>query len=204
MGAFFDFILILLFIVIPAAAICTQLIPMRLGEVVFHDTDLKHAWLLIAQYAEGTFEQRFGYPTGYFYVDEKRSQKPARILVREAQPSGAITDGCSMQLSAASLAGFEGGCLAGCIGVFMIGFIGAPFFLVSVCDRFFRLVLRSRVDVRLQSSGPDAVATFAFYGPGGYSLRRRYGQVFEKPALPPALAPAVPVAGEPSSAGAAA
>ena len=203
MGAFLDVLLFLVLIVIPAAAICTQLIPMRLGEVVFHDTDLKHAWPLIAQYAEGTFEQRFGYPTGYFYVDEKRSQQPTRILVREAQPSGAITDGCSMQLSAASLSGFEGGCLAGCIGVFMIGFIGAPFFLVSAGDRFFRLVLRSRVDVRLQPAGQDTVATFAFYGPGGYSLRRRYAQVFEKPSLPPALAPVVPLAGQPSAGAAA-
>ena len=108
-------------------------------------------------------------------------------MIKESQPSGAITDGCSAQLSSVSLSGFEGGCAAGCIGVCLIAFIGAPFFLVSIFDRFFRLMLRSRVDVRLTASGPDTVASFAFYGPGGYSLRRRYAQVFDKPMLPAVL-----------------
>lgn len=187
MGAFLNFVLILVFIVVPIAAICTQVIPVRLGEVRFRDTDLAHAWYLVAQYAEGTFEQRFGYPTGYFYLDEKRSQEPKRILMREAQPAGVITDGCAGELGAISFSGFEAGCAGGCMTMLVIGTIGAPFFLVSVLDRFFRLVLRSRVDVQLQQAGPDVVAAIAFYGPGGYSLRRRYAQVFEKPALPASL-----------------
>lgn len=187
MAVLFDLVLFLVFVAVPVAATCTQVIPLRLEAVTFHDTDLAHAWTLVGQYAEGTFEQRFGYPTGYFYLDEKRSQQPTRILMREAQPAGAITDGCSMQLGALSLSGFEGGCGAGCLGILAIGFIGAPFFLVSAFDRFFRLVLRSRVDVSLKTSGPDVVAAFAFYGPGGYSLRSRYAHVFDKPALPASL-----------------
>jgi hypothetical protein len=182
-----DLVLFLFFIVVPGAAIGTQIIPLRLNDVTFRDTDLEHAWGLVAQYAHGTFEQRFGYPTGYFYLDDKRSHCPSRILMRECQPAGAITDGCSAQLGAASLSGFDGGCATGCMGILVIGFIGAPFFLVSACDRFFRLVLRSRVDVSLTPSGPDTVASFAFHGPGGYSLRRRYAQAFEKPVLPAAL-----------------
>jgi len=183
----FNFLLILVFIVVPIAALCMQTIPLRLGNVTFHDTDLEHAWLIVAQYAQGTFEQRFGYPTGYFFLEEKRSRRPHRILMREAQPVGAITDGCSLQIGQLGLAGFEGGCGAGCLWFFAVAFIGAPFWLVSMFDRFFRFMLRSRVDVQLQASGPDAVASFAFYGPGGYSLRRRYAQVFEKPVLPVAL-----------------
>jgi hypothetical protein len=107
--------------------------------------------------------------------------------MREAQPAGAITDGCSMQLGAFSLTGFEEGCAAGCFTFFAVAFIGAPFFFVSMFDRFFRLILRSRVDVHLEAAGRDSVASFAFYGPGGYSLRRRYVQVFEKPTLPASL-----------------
>ena len=73
---------------------------------------------------------------------------------------------------------------------------------MSILDRFFRFMLRSRVDVQLQTAGRDAVASFAFYGPGGYSLRRRYAQVFEKPALPVALtAEDVPPAGGRHAAG---
>jgi hypothetical protein len=195
----FNILLILVFIVVPIAALCMQTIPLRIGNVTFHDTDLDHAWLIVAQYAQGTFEQRFGYPTGYFVLEDKRSKQPHRILMREAQPGGAVTDGCSLQIGQLGLAGFEEGCGAGCLWFFAIAFIGAPFWLVSTFDRFFRFMLRSRVDVQLQASGPDAVASFAFYGPGGYSLRRRYAQVFEKPVLPVALTmdPAAPPAERP-------
>jgi hypothetical protein len=192
--AFFDFLLILVLVVVPVVAMCTQAIPLRSGDVTFRDTDPEHAWGLVAQYAQGTFEQRFGYPTGYFSVDEKRSERPRRVLIREVQPSGAITDGCSAQVGAASLSGFDEGCGPGCLAFMVIIFIGSPFILVSMFDRFFRLVLRSRVDVGLRESGNDTVASFAFYGPGGYSLRRRYGQVFEKPALPAVVQPAAPPA----------
>jgi hypothetical protein len=199
---FFNLLLILVFIVVPIAALCMQTIPMRLGNVTFRDTDLEHAWLLVAQYAEGTFEQRFGYPTGYFSVEDKRSQRPHRILMKEAQPAGAVTDGCSLQLGQLGLAGFDEGCGAGCLWFCAVAFIGAPFWLVSVFDRFFRFMLRSRVDVQLRAAGPDSVASFAFYGPGGYALRRRYAQVFEKPTLPAALAvdPGTPTGERPAAA----
>ncbi|MGH3301111.1 MAG: hypothetical protein ACRDOK_05360 [Streptosporangiaceae bacterium] len=200
MAAFLDVLLVLVFIVIPATGLCLQAIPQRLSNVTFHDTDSAHAWVIVRQYAEGTFEQRFGYPTGYFYADEKRSERPTRVLMREAQPAGAITDGCSLQISALSMSGFDAGCLPGCMLFFATVTVGAPFLLVSFFDRFFRLLLRSRVDVHLRADGPDTIADFAFYGPGGYALRRRYGQVFEAPELPaglglatatPAAAPAV-------------
>ncbi|MGH3187304.1 MAG: hypothetical protein ACRDPY_22825 [Streptosporangiaceae bacterium] len=198
-----DILLLLVFVAVPVAALCMQTIPMRLTGVTFHDTDLPHAWDLVGAYAEGTFEQRFGYPTGYFAVDMKRTQRPSRILMREIQPAGAVTDGCSMQLGAVSLSGLDEGCGAGCLMFCLVAVIAAPFWGISFLDRFFRFMLRSRVDVQLQAAGPDAVASFAFYGPGGYSLRRRYAQVFARPELPaelsiePAAAPAaVPAAPE--------
>jgi hypothetical protein len=202
-GLVLNVLLFIVFIVVPIGALCVQAIPVRLSGVTFHDTKPDYAWALVAQYAEGTFEQRFGYPTGYFHVDDKRSQQPSKVVLKEYQPSGAITDGCSAQLSALSLSGFEGGCTAGCMTAFVVAFIGAPFFLVSTFDRFFRFMLRSRVEVRLASKGPDTVASFAFYGPGGYSLRRRYAQVFEKPVLPPTLSDVAPAAGGRHAAGAA-
>ena len=71
-----DILLFLAFVALPVAALCMQTIPMRLTGVTFRDTDLPHAWELVIAYAEGTFEQRFGYPTGYFAVEEKRTQRP--------------------------------------------------------------------------------------------------------------------------------
>ena len=133
MGVLLDVVLFLLFIVVPTGAISTQVIPLRLSDITFRDTDLEHAWGLVSQYAHGTFEQRFGYPTGYFYVDSQRSQEPAtRLLMREAQPSGAVTDGCSTRFGSVSLAGFDGGCGPGCFMFLIVGStIAAPFFFVS-------------------------------------------------------------------------
>jgi hypothetical protein len=203
-GVLFDVLLVIVFIVVPIGALCMQTIPSKLEGITFRDTRPDYAWQLVARYAEGTFEQRFGYPTGYFYVDEKRSKQPYKVLLKEFQPSGAITDGCSAQLTSASLSGFDGGCAAGCMSIFIVAFIGAPFFLVSAFDRFFRFMLRSRVEVQLTTSGPDTVASFAFYGPGGYSLRSRYGQVFQKPVLPEALRGVRPTGGSDAAAGASA
>lgn len=185
MGVLLDILLFLVFIVVPVASLCMQTIPARLDNVTFRDTAPANAWFLVGQYAEGTFEQRFGYPTGYFYVDGKRSNQPERLLMREVQPAGAITDGCAFQIGSVGAGGLvEGGCLEGCLVFMAVGCIGAPFFLVSIMDRFFRLMLRSRVDVRFSQSGPDTIASLAFYGPSGYALRRRYAQAFAPPELP--------------------
>lgn len=202
MGAFLNVLLILVFVVVPIAALGMQTIPLRLPEVRFRDTDQEHAWRLVAQYAQGTFEQRFGYPTGYFDVEDKRSTRPSRILMKEAQPAGAITDGCSAQLGALGLSGFDEGCGAGCMMAAVVGIVGAPFFLVSIMDRFFRLMLRSRVDITLRAAGPDTIAAFAFYGPGGYSLRTRYAQAFAKPVLPATLTASPAEEGTPGQAAA--
>jgi hypothetical protein len=194
LGVFISLILILFLLILPVIAIGLQLIPRKLAGVTFRETAPDNAWLQIAQYAQGTFEQRFGYPTGYFYVDEKRSSRPSRILVREAQPSGTVTDGCAFQLGSVSMSGFDAGCGAGCLTFAAVALLGAPFFLVSFFDRFYRLLLRSRINVTLDTSGSDTVAEFSFFGPGGYSMLRRYAQVFHKPVLPASLQPESAVA----------
>jgi hypothetical protein len=187
MAVLLDLLLVLIFVVVPVAAICMQNIPARLADVTFRDTAPGNAWHLVGQYAEGTFEQRFGYPTGYFQVDDKGTKQAERLVMREAQPAGAITDGCALQVGALGLSGFEDGITTGCLMFMAVAFVGAPFFIVSTLDRFFRFALRSRVDVRFTRSGPDTIASFAFYGPGGYALRSRYAQAFAKPELPTAL-----------------
>lgn len=187
MAVLLNILLVIIFVLVPIAALCLQNIPARLADVTFRDTAPANALRLVGQYAEGTFEQRFGYPTGYFYVDDKRTREPERLVMREAQPAGAITDGCALQVGALGMSGFEDGVATGCLLMMAVGFIGAPFFIVSALDRFFRFALRSRVDVRFAPSGPDTVVSFAFYGPGGYALRSRYAQAFAKPELPAAL-----------------
>ncbi len=128
MAGFIGFLFIFFFIIVPAAGISTQLIPMRMQDVTFRGTSPAISWEIVGQYAFGTFEQRFGYPTGYFYPDEKLSAKGARLLMKEAQPAGAVTDGCSMQIGSLGAAGLEAGCLGGCLWVWAISLIGLPLF----------------------------------------------------------------------------
>jgi len=187
MGVLLNFLFIVFFIIVPIGAVCMQTIPLRMANVTFRDTDPVYGYRLVRQYAAGTFEQRFGYPTGYFHVDDRRTRGPDRLVMREAQPAGAVTDGCTAEVGSLGLSGFEEGCGPGCLMFAVVACVGAPFFAVSTMDRFFRFMLRSRVDVRFAQSGADTVASFDFYGPGGYALRRRYAQAFAKPELPAAL-----------------
>ncbi|MBO0820081.1 MAG: hypothetical protein J2P26_04445 [Nocardiopsaceae bacterium] len=178
-----------MFVVVPGVALGTKTVPLRIADVTFRDTSPVYAWELVAQYAQGTFEQRFGYPTGYFSIQDMDATRPDRLLMREMQPAGAITDGCSRRASAFSRSGFGsgGGCFGGCF-LFVAGTaVGLPFYCVSAADRFCRVLLRSRVDVRFSASGADTVASFAFYGPSAWALRGRYKKVFARPALPPEL-----------------
>jgi len=206
LGTLIDIVLVLLFIVLPIAALATRSIPLRLTDVTFRDTDRQHAFFLVAQFAEGTFEQRFGYPSGYFILDEKRTDAPRRILAVEAQPSGTVTDGCALEAGSMGLSGFEEGIGAGCLMAFVVYIVASPFILISAADRFFRFVLRSRVDAEFEQRGPDTVATISFYGPSGYSLRKRYEAALSEPVLPADFATLVSPApseahpqGEPSS-----
>ena len=185
MQGFLAFLAIVFFVVVPLAAIVVKFLPQRLEDVVFRDTDPNHAWFLVAQYAEGTFEQRFGYPSGYFALDEKRSTQPRRVLVKEAQPAGAVTDGCAINLSSMGAAGFEEGFGAGCMMLVVVMFVAAPFIVISVLDRAFRFLLRSRVDATIVQEGRDCRVRFAFFGPSGYSMRSRYELAFATPVLPP-------------------
>jgi hypothetical protein len=195
MGGFIVFLVIFFFVVVPLAGLATRVIPMRLEGVTFRDTASPVAWLLVHQYAIGTFEQRFGYPTGYFNPDDKQSEQGKRLIMREMQPTGAITDGCSASLGAVGAAGADAG-MIGCLWVMMIFTIGSPFFIVSFLDRFCRALLRSKVEVRFTQSGADTIASFSFYGPSGYVLKNRYAQAFARPQLPPTLAPPAPASEE--------
>lgn len=65
MSGLFSFLMFLEFIVLPVTAIVIQVVPVRLADITFHDTDPEHAWFRVAQYAESTSEQKFGYPSGY-------------------------------------------------------------------------------------------------------------------------------------------
>lgn len=176
---------VLVFLVLPAVALSAKFFPARVSDVRFSSTDPTHAWAIVAQFAEGTCEQRFGYPSGYFSIDSKQADDGKRLVMRENQPAGAVTDGCAFSMGAMSFAGFEEGLGVGCMMFFVVAICAAPFIAVSAADRLFRTVLRSRIDVVVRADGEDALVDFRFFGPGGYAMRNRYARAFAPPELPP-------------------
>lgn len=122
-------------------------------------------------------------------MNEKKSVEGARVVMNEAQPSGSVTDGCAVGAASLGAVGFDEGLGAGCISMMFALLVAGPFILISAADRFFRRLFRSRVDVRFTVDHSDTIASFAFYGPGGYVLSQRYAEVFATPLLPEAVFP---------------
>lgn len=166
--------------------VCSK-VPRKLEPVTFRDTAPQHAGVLVAQFAEGTFENRFGFPTGFFHVDEKKTKEPERYVFKEAQPIGTVTDGCAVNIGSMGAAGLGEG-LYGCLWMLVVGCMAAPFVLISTVDRLYRAMMRSRVQIDVRKAGADCVVTVAFYGISGYLLLSRYALAFATPKLPEGLA----------------
>jgi hypothetical protein len=164
-----------------------RLVARPLDDITFHDTAPDHAGFLVAQFAEGTYENRFGFPTGFFAIDEKKTDPPNRYLFVEAQPMGSVTDGCAAHIGAFGASGIgEGG--AGCLMVLVSAMMAAPFVAISFVDRLYRSMMRSKIQIDVRASGTDSIVSIAFYGIVGYLLRSRYAAAFAAPTLPEELA----------------
>lgn len=175
-------------LVVAIAGFGCRVVARRIEPVTFRDTSPDYAGVLVAQFAEGTFENRFGFPTGFYHLDDKRTSRPERFVYVEAQPQGSITDGCAMNIGAAGSAGLGEG-VAGCVWFVGACIVAAPFVVVSVVDRLYRTLMRSRIQIDVKADGADSTVSLAFYGISGYLLMARYRAAFAPPELPEGLAP---------------
>lgn len=183
---------ILVFVLVPLATIVVlvagvglRIFPSRIEAIRFQDVSPAYVYGLLGSYSDGTYDGRFGYPSGFFSHNEKKSAPGQRLVFDEAQPSGAVSDGCAAGITAGGIG--AGADIGGFVGFFIawLGFMVAlPFIIVSFLDRVYRKMLRSRVDVRLTKDGTDVVATFAFHGISGYFVKAKYTRAFAPPALP--------------------
>ena len=198
MGNVLSLIIIIPLIVV-VVGLVMRVVPLRIGDIRFRDTDKDHAATIALSYAEGTYENRLGYPTGFYVYDEKSSRMPDRIVLKEAQPMGTVTDGCAVGAASMGAIGFEDGCGAGCVTTIFATIIAMPFVIVSFLDRMYRAALRSKVTFELRSDGADTVATLSLAGAGAYLMKSRYEKVFNLPELPESVRPEVPEPNEEST-----
>lgn len=181
-------LIVYLGILVAAIGLCCRFIPMTVDNVRFRDTDEAYAAHQIGQFAEGTYENRFGFPTGFFHLRDDKSQMPRRMVFQEAQPTGSVTDGCAVGIGSFGALGFDEGCLIGMAWLFVTAIVALPFIIVSAVDRLYRKAMQSKVTIDLRSAGGDSVATMKFYGISGYLTKTRYEKAFRPPALPVDLA----------------
>ncbi len=186
----------LLIFAIPTVVLITglvmRMVPRRLEAVRFEDTTQEHAAMIVLSYAEGTYENRVGYPTGFYVFDEKSSSLPAKVVLKEAQPNGTVTDGCALGTSAIGAVGFEEGCGTGCVTMMIAGIVAAPFYIISGLDRLYRTSLRSKVVVDLRPVDGDTIATVSLHGIGAFLMKERYQNVLHLPELPERLRAPLP------------
>lgn len=191
MNALLTILLVLTGLVL-GVGIALRIRPAQLGGVEFRETSVEHARFLVSQYAAGTMDGRFGYPSGFFAVNDKKSVDPNVVVLQEAHPSGAVSDGCAASVTAMMPGSFEAGCLGGAFMVAFLGVIASPFYAVSIFDRLCRSLLRSKVVVRLRTTDGNTAATFSFHGISGYLVMPKYRKAFAAPALPEMVFPSLP------------
>lgn len=185
-------LIIIIPLVVVTVGVGMRMFPRKIGDVRFRDTDVTYAAGIALDYAEGTYENRLGYPTGFYVFDENKSQMPQRIVLREAQPMGTVTDGCAYEASSIGAVGFDEGLGTGCITSLIAAAIATPFWIVSTLDRLYRNLLRSKVTFEFRADGADAVATLSLSGVGAYLMKPRYEKVFNPPELPESVRPWLP------------
>jgi hypothetical protein len=166
-------------------------VPAKVGDVRLAGVSPDHAYDLIAVFSNGTYDSRFGYPSGFFSLNERKSRPGQHLVYSEMQPSAAASDGCAREAGSLAFAGTGSGPL-GCVMTFIaVSFIAGPFMIASFADRVCRNTLKSQISVSLAADGVDTVASFAFRGVSAYFVKDKFIRAFAEPVLPPGLFPQV-------------
>ena len=75
-----------LLVVLPfVAAVGSRAVPRVLHNLRLSNTDAAHAADEFLSFAQGTYENEFGYPSGFFAYDDEATSYPEKVLLREAR-----------------------------------------------------------------------------------------------------------------------
>jgi hypothetical protein len=173
------FVIILLMVV---AGIVFRLIPRKLPPVQLHKVAPGPAARLVSDFISSSYETDFGYPSGYFRVEQSTETE---ITATEWVAKGSHFTQV--------LVGFYKGILAlgsafGCLGMYIMFFIAVlvtPALLyAALTETLLKYLLRSRIHAVLERSGDGTRVTFTLRGPSALLVGRRLEHAFSEPALP--------------------
>jgi hypothetical protein len=168
--------------------------PLRMDDITLRGIDVERARDVVAMYLENVHDTRFGFPTGVFRIDERRST-PTKLVAREVNFGGGtgfriVRFGIliPMELVAATA---DAGCFAAMaaffIGCFFVGIFILPIFCVAVVEFILRLLMRSEITTELEPVSADHDACrvrFTLRGLSAFGVRRELQQGLTRPVLP--------------------
>lgn len=160
-------------------------LPLRLRPIVWAGTDITHARSVAEDLLWAAMDSRFGFPSGYFAVDDAASDTDL-VVAREQMVEGTDLAGMFRTVVEGAVQwGVANRSFWGAAAGVGVGLLLAPVLLWAfVAEQLMRRVLRSRIDARLSSSGDGTAVVLVLRGPSAWFAGRRIREAFAAPRVP--------------------
>ena len=167
------------------------------------------AYFIVADFLQSVDDDRFGFPTGVFEIDEKNTT-PQRVVAREVDFKGSsgfrlarlvVTLPMYIAASAAEV-NWIVGLIAFFFAVAIAFYIAVPILILALTELALRKLLRGRVAATIAPTTGDvegSLVTFELRGLSALAIEPQLKRAFQAPELPATLrglAPAPPVTAE--------
>lgn len=185
LSAIVDAWLILIALMV-VAGIALRLLPRKLPPVRLRKVAPSAAARLVSDFIASSYETDFGYPSGYFRIEEASDSK---VVAKEQVIKGSHF--------AEILSGFyrpilRFGAPFGCLGLFFtlwLAVLTAPLLLyAAVTETLLKYLLRSQIVAALSHGDDETQVTFTIRGPSALLVGRRLKRAFREPVPPGRIA----------------
>lgn len=160
--------------------------------MIFAEVTPPHASGIVVSFLEGVSETKFGFPSGVFRINDKKSQADSCLTVRETQPGYSVTDGCAAAstVAGAGILADADGCVEVLLGLVVVACITVPIWTLNLTEKAFRTLLESEVRADLEPiTDPDGtLVTIRLRGISAILLRSAYREALADPKLPDDIA----------------
>lgn len=196
---------LIIIVLMVAAGIALRVFTRTLPPVQMHKVAPVAASRLVSDFIASSYETDFGYPSGYFQIEQATATEvAAKEWVAKGSHFTQILKGFYRAI-------LRLGAPFGCLGMFITLYIAAiatPFLLyAALTETLLKYLLRSRIRAALAPAGDGTQVIFTLRGPAALLVGRRLERAFHEPVLPSRVAalasivPAQPTTG-PAGAGA--
>jgi hypothetical protein len=176
------YIWLIIIILMMVTGIALRIYTRTLPSFQMHKVAPAAASRLISDFISSSNETDFGYPSGYFRIEQAT---PTEVTAKEWVAKGSHFTHI--------LKGFYRAILAlgspfGCLGMFIMLYIAAiftPFLLyAALTETLLKYLLRSRIRAVLVPARGGTEVTFSLRGPTALLVGRRLERAFHEPVLP--------------------